>query len=666
MPCQGNSSELCGGPNRLNLYQLNGNNPPTGWQSLGCYTDDVAARSLTVGQPIPASGNTIESCQLSCYNAGYPYAGVEYSNECYCDSQIRNGGGPAPDGDAQCNMPCSGNAGEICGGPNRLGVYQFSGTLPPPTQNPPPGGGGAVRVVTGLPGTWHYAGCFIDNTHGRILGTQQPDNNAVTVESCVGLCSSSGFTLAGLEFGVQCFCDNNVINGGTEDTSDAGCNMGCGGDSTEACGGPNRMSIYSSTNTVTELPVPVPQQTNLPGLWEYQGCIAENGAVRTFPYFIELKNNNTATNCLSLCAQYGYPAAGLEYSEQCFCGDVADLTTNGATTAPEADCSMACSGDPVHICGGPNRLSYYKWNGDLNTWHTPANTGRYEFLIGGVVVPLITTFSTNNKVTFLEKFGSGPPNSTGAYELDLSLVNDFSRAWRTMHVKSDVFCSGSLTLPDKVGRQINVGGWSVNSLYGVRLYWPDGSPGVPGTNDWQENYDELKLQRGRWYPGAMVMANGSILIVGGEDGSNGPPVPSLEILPTPDGGDTVLTMDWLQRTDPDNLYPFLFVLPGGGILVIYYNEARILDERTFATTKVLPNLPGAVNDFTAGRTYPLEGTSVLLPQVAPYTSPVTVLTCGGSTLGPAIALDNCVSIQPEVAGAQWVIERMVCIVRVCG
>lgn len=63
-----------------------------------------------------------------------------------------------------------------------------------------------------------------------------------------------------------------------------------------------------------------------------------------------------------------------------------------------------------------------------------------------------------------------------------------------MHVKTDVFCSASLILPDKGARQINVGGWSVDSLYGIRLYTPDGSPGVNGTNDWEENGDELKLQ----------------------------------------------------------------------------------------------------------------------------------------------------------------------------
>jgi hypothetical protein len=49
------------------------------------------------------------------------------------------------------------------------------------------------------------------------------------------------------------------------------------------------------------------------------------------------------------------------------------------------------------------------------------------------------------------------------------------------------------------------------------------------------------------YPTAMIMANGSILVVGGEAGSNGAVVPTLEILP-PVG--PVLYMEWLNRTDP--------------------------------------------------------------------------------------------------------------------
>lgn len=309
---------------------------------------------------------------------------------------------------------------------------------------------------------------------------------------------------------------------------------------------------------------------------------------------------------------------------------------------------------------GGNRLTWYQWTGTpLYKWSYPTGNaaGSYKLLIGGVCIPLLTALGTNNKYQFVEKFGTGEPNSTGAYELDLSQINNFQAAWRPMHVKTDVFCSAGLVMPDKVGRQINIGGWSGDSLYGIRLYWPDGSPGVASTHDWQENVNELKLQLGRWYPSAMTMTNGSILVVGGEIGSNGPPQPSLEILPTPAGGNTYVPLDFLQRTDPNNLYPFLAVVPSG-IFIAYYNEARILDEKTFATKKTLPNMPGNVNNPGAGRTYPLEGTAMLMPQRAPYTEPLTVLICGGSSTGAGTAIDNCVSTQPEAANPVWTIERM--------
>jgi hypothetical protein len=283
--------------------------------------------------------------------------------------------------------------------------------------------------------------------------------------------------------------------------------------------------------------------------------------------------------------------------------------------------------------------------------------GSYSFLIGGVVVPLITTTGINHKVVFMEKSGTGAPNTTGTYELDLAQLNNFTGAWRPLHVKSDIFCSAGVTLPDKAGRQLNIGGWSGASTYGVRIYWPDGSPGTWGVNDWQENVNEVSLLAGRWYPSAMNLANGSVLIMGGEVGSNSAPTPSCEILPLPAGG-YAKYLDWLDRTDPNNLYPFMFVLPSGGIFIVYYNEARILDEGTFDTIKTLPNLPGSVINFLAGRTYPLEGTAVMLPQYPPYSDPVTVMVCGGSANGAAMAIDNCVSTQPEVANPTWTIERM--------
>jgi hypothetical protein len=116
-----------------------------------------------------------------------------------------------------------------------------------------------------------------------------------------------------------------------------------------------------------------------------------------------------------------------------------------------------------------------------------------------LIIPLIATVGINNKVTFLEKHGTGYPNSTGAFELDISLVGGptWEDAWRELHgVQTDVFCSASIILPDKAGRQINIGGWSLDSTFGIRLFTPDGALGQPSFNDWEENFTVLKLQVG--------------------------------------------------------------------------------------------------------------------------------------------------------------------------
>jgi hypothetical protein len=118
-------------------------------------------------------------------------------------------------------------------------------------------------------------------------------------------------------------------------------------------------------------------------------------------------------------------------------------------------------------------LTWYSYADSPVAWDIPTGdaAGEYSLLIGGVVVPLIVSQGVNGKVTFVEKAGTGEPNGTGAYELDLSLVpqpESYKTAWRTMTgLQTDVFCAAGLTLPDKAGRQLTAGGWAGISNYGV-------------------------------------------------------------------------------------------------------------------------------------------------------------------------------------------------------
>ena len=57
-----------------------------------------------------------------------------------------------------------------------------------------------------------------------------------------------------------------------------------------------------------------------------------------------------------------------------------------------------------------------------------------------------------------------------------------------------------------------------------------------------------------------------------------------------------------------------------------------------------------------------EGSMMPWFQYAPYTAPLRVMLCGGSTPS-GIALDNCVHIEPDTPNATWTLERMVSHVR---
>ncbi|KAK8094955.1 fungistatic metabolite [Apiospora hydei] len=642
VPCAGDATQPCGAGNRLSVYSGPAKTPMPpaaigGWKYEGCYTEGTGGRTLTFGAGVPggSAAMTNNLCTTACRQAGYTIAGTEYSGECYCGNEYANGGAQISQG---CNMACNGDSTQICGGGSRLSVWSLigSGSNPTSTISTRPSQPTSPGSPAALPAAWAYKGCYTEGSSGRAFLNQQPDSQTLSVESCVEKCVSLGYGVAGMEYGAQCFCDNFVRNG-AELVSDSDCSMSCSGNPAQKCGAGNRLSVYSNATLIVYQP-PKPQTENLPANWAYNATISE---------------------CIAGCSRFGYEAGGIEYGYQCFCGDVP--LGSKATLLPETECNVACPGDPQILCGGGNRISYYRWTGpQLTKWSYASGpaAGRYDFIMSAPLIPLISTVGINDKVVFVEKHGTGEGNHTGSFEFDPSLAPQYGTAFRELQLKTDVFCSGSIVMPDKAGRQINLGGWSLDSLYGVRLFTPDSPLGTNGTNQWEEDYTKLKLMDGRWYPTALTLSNGSILVMGGEDGSDGPMVPSAEVVPKPAGVTASTHLDYLANVEKVNSYPFVAVMPSGNMFFAQYNEARLISQVDFHSVRSLPKMPGAVNNPDAGRNYPLQGTMMLMPQHAPYTDPMTVLVCGGTTDGANFGIDNCISTEPDNAGAQWRIERM--------
>ncbi|KAA1470606.1 hypothetical protein DENSPDRAFT_928971 [Dentipellis sp. KUC8613] len=106
-------------------------------------------------------------------------------------------------------------------------------------------------------GDWKALGCYNDSLTDHTLGAQLNVTNT-TVEACTGACYNAGFTLAGLESGSGCFCNNEFTNSAAP-VALGNCNISCGGNVTELCGGPSFLNVYNYTGNFSAVSPPVAQ-----------------------------------------------------------------------------------------------------------------------------------------------------------------------------------------------------------------------------------------------------------------------------------------------------------------------------------------------------------------------------------------------------------------------
>lgn len=132
---------------------------------------------------------TTESCLAFCTSKGFPYAGTEYSQECFCGSSLA--AGTAKVDDSTCNMPCSGNATQPCGAGGHLSLFHTT-EVSGPAANP------GVN-------DYNHMGCYTEGKTGRALtyGAGLPSAD-LTVAKCTAACRAANYILAGVEYGGEC------------------------------------------------------------------------------------------------------------------------------------------------------------------------------------------------------------------------------------------------------------------------------------------------------------------------------------------------------------------------------------------------------------------------------------------------------------------------------
>ncbi|XP_058831412.1 xylosyltransferase oxt [Topomyia yanbarensis] len=107
-------------PKRLPNYCPNGQYVPN--RALGCFQDEKNFRILPGYYTNFKTSNSPKRCIQLCLQSGFLYAGVQYSTECFCGDELPKASAKLPD--SSCNMKCSGDPRQACGGYFTTNVYE--------------------------------------------------------------------------------------------------------------------------------------------------------------------------------------------------------------------------------------------------------------------------------------------------------------------------------------------------------------------------------------------------------------------------------------------------------------------------------------------------------------------------------------------------------------
>ncbi|KIX98048.1 uncharacterized protein Z520_06127 [Fonsecaea multimorphosa CBS 102226] len=332
------------------------------WQYMGCALDSSTPRPLA-GLSYTSSNNmSIESCTAFCHQNGYFMAGMEFSTQCYCASELTQPLQSALNCSQQDYMICSGNEFEYCGGQSLMQIWNDT-TYSGPAIKPTPVAGSTVMSVPGG-GNATYQGCFVEAVGGRALsGTSFSNSTGMTLELCAAFCSMTSSAFFGTEYSQECYCGNSIS---TATAPQSDCSMFCTGDNTEFCGGGSRLSVWSlgnyysgnGTGTIgnsspSSSASPVPPATGISLI----GCYSETTPTRALSALFTSGTFVTVDYCAQQAQQLNLQYFGLEYASQCLADSV--LSPNSMQIA-SSQCSMTCAGNSSEVCGGPNAISLYK------------------------------------------------------------------------------------------------------------------------------------------------------------------------------------------------------------------------------------------------------------------------------------------------------------------
>jgi hypothetical protein len=95
---------------------------------IGCFNEPVSCPGPNTGRALELLGSsssmTIELCAGMASARGFTYSAVQSHQQCFGGNDVSRYSLPGT-----CNLPCSGNTSQICGGDCANSIYDVSGKL---------------------------------------------------------------------------------------------------------------------------------------------------------------------------------------------------------------------------------------------------------------------------------------------------------------------------------------------------------------------------------------------------------------------------------------------------------------------------------------------------------------------------------------------------------
>ena len=317
MACSSNSTQLCGGPNALNVYQ----NTALATSTSATSTSAVPTTTFTAS----ASVTTASSSSSASTRASAAQLVISSSSSSVLPTSSSSTSSSSASASSTSSSSSSSSATP----------FLLAGTK--------------------------SVGCYIDSG-SRSLSYTAYSNKQNTPSTCASTCRQLGYKYSGTEYSSECYCGNFLLNSAANGPVSSGCSMTCSGAPSQICGGSSRLSVVQDTQWTQSV-----FTVKKTGRWNFTDCIVDSTSKRSLSKSLSV-SGNTPEKCLAACLAAKLPYCGMEYGGECYGSATAPTAASapsvGSTDPIARGCSMPCTGNSSVVCGGSSRLNFYTYLGN--------------------------------------------------------------------------------------------------------------------------------------------------------------------------------------------------------------------------------------------------------------------------------------------------------------